>query len=47
MASFMQKVKKLSTPDIFLLYFHNKLVQWRQKNLKLQFGAGMNYGKHQ
>lgn len=41
-ASFMQKVKKLSTPNIFLLYFHNKLIQWRQKNLKLQFSKGMN-----
>lgn len=26
MASFMQKVKKLSTLDIFLLDFHNKLI---------------------
>lgn len=39
MASFMQKVKKLSTPDVFLFYFSNKLVQWRKQNLKLQFST--------
>jgi len=39
MAPFVQKIKKLSTLDVFLLDFHNKLIQWRQKDLKLQFSA--------
>lgn len=41
MAPFVQKIKKLSTLDVFLLDFHNKLIQWRQKDLKLQFSAAM------
>jgi hypothetical protein len=36
MASFVKKVKKLSSLDIFQLNFHNKLIKRGKKNLKLQ-----------
>jgi hypothetical protein len=42
MASFMQQVKKLSPLDVFLLDFHNKLIKWRQENLKLRIYTTMN-----
>jgi hypothetical protein len=42
MASFMQQVKKLSSLDVFLLDFHNKLIKWWQENLKLRIHTTMN-----